>query len=92
MTIPGILKELEPYTGRFPRKAMEAAIEQREAIAPELLRVLETVAEDPVKHAERRGYALHLFAIYLLEHSGQRTNQTPRWRPNEATDVPEAPG
>jgi hypothetical protein len=66
MTIPEILKELEPYTGRFPKNAMRAAIEQREAITPELLRVLETVAEDPVKHAERTGYALHLFAIYLL--------------------------
>ena len=66
MTIPEILTDLEPYTGRFPKKAMQAAIEQREAITPELLRVVETVAEDPVKHAERRGYALHLFAIYLL--------------------------
>jgi hypothetical protein len=26
MTIPEILKELEPYTGRFPMKAMEAVI------------------------------------------------------------------
>ena len=47
MTIPEILKELEPYTGRFPMDAMRAAIEQREAITPELLRVLESVAEDP---------------------------------------------
>ena len=66
MTVPEILKELEPYTGRFPMEAMKAAIEQREAITPELLRVLETVAEDPVEHAERRGYMLHLFALYLL--------------------------
>jgi hypothetical protein len=41
MTIPEILKELEPYTRRFP---MQTAIEQREAITPELLRVLEAVA------------------------------------------------
>jgi len=27
MTIPEILKELEPYTGRFPMKAMQAAVE-----------------------------------------------------------------
>jgi len=45
MTIPEILKELEPHTGRFPKKAMQAAIEQREAITPELLRVVEAVAE-----------------------------------------------
>jgi len=66
MTIPEILKELEPYTGRFPMDAMRAAVEQREAITPELLRVLETVATDPVKHAERGDYMLHLFALYLL--------------------------
>jgi len=47
MTIPEILKELEPYTGRFPRQAMKAAIEQRDALTPELLRVLEEVANDP---------------------------------------------
>ena len=51
MTIPEILKELESYTGRFPMAAMRAAIEQREAITPELLRVLEAVAGDPVQWA-----------------------------------------
>jgi len=52
MTILEILKELEPYTGRFPMRAMKAAIEQREAITPELLTVLESVADDPAKWAE----------------------------------------
>ncbi len=66
MTVPEILKELEPYTGRFPKKAMQAAIEQRETITPELLKVLETAAEDPVKFAERKDYMLHMFAMYLL--------------------------
>jgi hypothetical protein len=66
MTIPEILKELEPYTGRFPVEAMRAAVEQREAITPELLRVMEAVADDPVKHAERKDYMLPLFALHLL--------------------------
>ncbi|HXP62293.1 MAG TPA: DUF1186 domain-containing protein [Dongiaceae bacterium] len=66
MTIPEILKELEPHTGRFPMEAMEAAIAQREAITPELLRVIETVAENPEQHARREGHRLHLFALYLL--------------------------
>lgn len=66
MTVPEILKELEPYTGRFPKKAMRAAIEQREAITPELLKVLETCAEDPVGFAKREDYMLHSFALYLL--------------------------
>ncbi len=66
MTIPEILKALEPYTGRFPMKAMRAAVEQRGAITPELLRVVEAVAEEPFKYAERKDYMLHVFALYLL--------------------------
>jgi hypothetical protein len=66
LTIPEILKELEPYTGRFPMKAMRAAIEQREAITPELLRVVEAVAENPEQYARREGHMLHVFALYLL--------------------------
>ena len=66
MTIPEILKALEPYTGHFPMEAMKAAIEQREAITPELLRVLEAVAEDAAGFAKRQDYMLHLFALFLL--------------------------
>lgn len=66
MTIPEILKELEPYTGKFPMKAVKAAVEQRDAITPELLGVLETVAENPAEWAKREDHMLHVFAIYLL--------------------------
>jgi hypothetical protein len=66
MTIPEILKELEPYTGKFPMKAMKAAIEQREAITGELLHVVEAVAENPQEYARRRDYQVHLFALFLL--------------------------
>ncbi len=66
MTIPEILKKLEPYTGKFPMKAMRAAIEQREAITPELLRVLESVAAAPSEWAGRKDNMLPLFAIFLL--------------------------
>src|SRR5664279_367382 len=66
MTIPEILKELEPYTGKFPMKAMRAAIEQREAITPELLRVLESVAAAPADWAGRKDNMLPIFAIFLL--------------------------
>ena len=47
-------------------KAMRAAIEQREAITPELLRVVEAVAENPEQYARREGHMLHMFALYLL--------------------------
>jgi hypothetical protein len=66
MTIPEILKDLELYTGRFPRAALVAAIAQREAIIPELLKALEAVAQDPAAFAKKRDYMLHLFAFFLL--------------------------
>ena len=55
MTLPEILKELQPYTGRFPMTAMRAAVEQRDAIIPELLKELETCAEDPADFASLEG-------------------------------------
>lgn len=66
MTTPEILKELELYTGRFPEAALKAAIEQREAITPELLRELENVANNPAKWADEQNHMLHLFAMFLL--------------------------
>jgi hypothetical protein len=72
MTIPEILKELEFYTGRFPKKAMRAAVEQREAVTPELLRVLESAAGDPEKFAERKDYMMHMFALFLLAQFRER--------------------
>jgi len=66
MTIPEILKELTAYTGRFPMQAMRAAVQQREAITPELLRAVEAVAENPEQYARREDRMLHIFALCLL--------------------------
>jgi mRNA-degrading endonuclease toxin of MazEF toxin-antitoxin module len=44
MTVPGILKELKPQTGRFPMNAMPAVVARREAIAPKLLCVVAAFA------------------------------------------------
>ena len=66
MTISEILNELGTYTGRFPKAAVQAAIEQREAITPELLRLVETIAADPVMAAQHKADMLPIFALYLL--------------------------
>ncbi|HLH51988.1 MAG TPA: DUF1186 domain-containing protein, partial [Verrucomicrobiae bacterium] len=66
MTIPEILKELEPYTRKFPMEAMRAAIEQREAITPELLRIVEAIAANPTEFAQRDNSTLPVFTLYLL--------------------------
>ena len=65
MTVPEIIAALTPYTGDFPKAAVEAAIAQREEVTPHLLRALEETAETPDKIA-RPEYMLHLFATYLL--------------------------
>ncbi len=73
MTVPEILAALTPYTGRFPEAAMKAAVEQREAITPELLRALEEVAADPPLFADRaKDNMLHTFALYLLAEFRER--------------------
>jgi len=61
-----IIKELELNTGRFPEAAMKAAIEQRDAITPELLRTLEAVADDPAKWAKQTDFMLPLLGVFLL--------------------------
>lgn len=66
MTVAEIIQELTPYTGRFPKRALQAAIAQREAITPHLLTALEEVADAPERFATRGDYMLHTYALYLL--------------------------
>lgn len=66
MTIPEILSQLTRYTKAFPRKALEEAVQQREAITPELLRILEEGAANIKEIAEDEDYMAHLYAMYLL--------------------------
>jgi hypothetical protein len=72
MTTPEIIEALTPYTGRFPRQAVEAAIAYREAITPHLLHALEEVANAPETFASREDYMLHTFAVYLLAQFRER--------------------
>ena len=53
--------------------AMRAAVEQREAIIPELLRVLESVAAAPAEWAEQTDNMLPMFAIFLLAQFRERS-------------------
>ena len=77
MTIPAILEKLTPYTGRFPKAAVQAAIAQREAITPHLLQALEDVANAPAEFAGRKDYMLHTFATYLLAQFREKERAAP---------------
>jgi Protein of unknown function (DUF1186) len=60
------LSELENNTGKFPRLALERAIEERSAITPILLTALENFSNNPEELLDRNEYILHIYALYLL--------------------------
>ena len=69
MEIADIVQALERNTGSFPRQALEAAVEQREAITPELLGILEYTlanAEELAFEDREDVYFGHIYAMFLL--------------------------
>jgi hypothetical protein len=67
--ITEILKVLERNTGTFPKEAIEAAVEAREEITPELLRILEDTivrAREIVEEESESAYIAYFYALYLL--------------------------
>jgi hypothetical protein len=66
MEIAEILHQLERATGKFPRAAVDAAVERREEIVPELLRVLEDTLDRAEQLATERDHMANLYAMYLL--------------------------
>ncbi len=61
-----IVEKLERYTGVFPREAVQAAIENRESVIPELLRALEAADGDVSVVLDEGDYHLHVYALFLL--------------------------
>lgn len=45
MEVTDIIGQLERFKGKFEREAVEAAVARKEEITPELLRVLEEIAD-----------------------------------------------
>jgi hypothetical protein len=72
MDIPEILKQLEVNEGTFPREAVAQASTQREAMTPELLRILEYAHQNIEDIAERPDYFAHIYAMYLLAQFRER--------------------
>ena len=65
MDIQEILQQFATNTGTFPRDAVAQAIAQREAITPELLRVL-AEAQHNSEHLIESDSMAHIYAMYLL--------------------------
>jgi hypothetical protein len=66
MTISEILSEIDRYSGKFARAAVEAAIAQKEEITPELLRILEDTINRAAELDSDDGYMGHIYSIFLL--------------------------
>jgi Protein of unknown function (DUF1186) len=65
MDVEEILQQLATNTGTFPREAVAQAIAQREAITPELLRVL-AEAQHNIDDLQESDSMAHIYAMYLL--------------------------
>jgi len=64
--IAEILQQLETNNGTFPRAAVEAAVERRDEIVPELLRVLENSIDRAAELAKSQAYLADQYAMFLL--------------------------
>ena len=66
MDIDEILRCLERDTGKFPREALQAAIERRDEIIPRLLETLEETISNADELVRQADYMAYEYAMYLL--------------------------
>ncbi len=66
MEVKEILSGLENNTGKFPREALERAIESKEAITPFLLDALSECKDNLEDLFNKPDYFLHIYALFLL--------------------------
>lgn len=66
METAAILDQFERYTGKFARAAVEAAVERRDEVTPELLRTLEETVNRAAQLDAESDYMAHLYAMFLL--------------------------
>ncbi len=66
MEIQEIIDSLQFNTERFPRRAIQQAIANREAITPQLIEILEYVEQNIDEVYEQEKYMAHIYALYLL--------------------------
>jgi hypothetical protein len=66
LEISGILRQMERNDGPFARAAVAEALARRDEIVPELLGILEAVADDPLRYAKDPDYMALNYAMFLL--------------------------
>ena len=66
LSVPEILEELRVLRGYFPLEAIEAAVERRDEMVPELLRILDDAADRPEELLASPAEMAPIYALYLL--------------------------
>src|ERR1700730_9395658 len=61
-----ILHQFERHTGKFALAAVEAAVQRRQEVTPELLRTLEDAVNRAAQLEAEGNYMAHLYAMFLL--------------------------
>src|SRR5215510_5537803 len=61
-----ILHQFDRATGKFARAAVEAAVERREEVTPELLRILEDTVHRAAQLDAEGDYMAYVYAMFLL--------------------------
>ena len=73
MEIKEIIRELEYFRGYYPEKALREAINHKEEIIPELIKLLERSIINIVYALESTHYLGHLHAIYLAAYFKEKS-------------------
>lgn len=68
LSVSDIISELTWYDGIYKKAAVDAAIEQKEEVVPELINRLIKVLDDPFRHLKKKAYFLHVYASVILGH------------------------
>lgn len=68
MGVQSIISKLSYGEGPYPAQALSEAVERREEIIPELLKILEREKEEPERSMGQEDYMLCVHSIYLLAH------------------------
>lgn len=66
LEISDILRQMERNDGPFARAAVTEALARRVEIVPELLGILEAVADDPLRYTKDPDYMALTYAMFLL--------------------------
>ncbi len=68
LSVSDIIAELTWYDGFYKKAAVEAAIEQKDEVVPELVQRLVKILDDPFRHLKKKGFFLHVYSSVILGH------------------------